>query len=634
MCGIAGYVGPEAPGLLPAMLRVLKHRGPDDMGSYEEPAVGLGMTRLAIIDLAGGRQPMTNEDDSLWIVFNGEIYNYRELRHDLEAKGHRFRSQSDTEVILHLFEEEGERCVDHLRGMFAFVIWDAHRRRLFLARDRMGKKPLYYWHRGGLFLFASEIKALLCHRAVSRALDCEAFHHYLAFGYTPADRSIFAEITKLPPAHTGILSDGVLTLHRYWNLPHGNPEISRPASFRDTAARVRHALREAVRLRLESDVPLGVFLSGGIDSSVVVASMREVTGQRIATFSIGFGQAGASYDELPYARMVAQRFETDHHEEILEPNVADLLSTIVHHFDEPFADSSAIPTFVVAQATAQHVKVALSGIGGDESFGGYPRYLGVRLSEAYGRLPRWLGTFSGAAAVRFARDSEASVNWGDWVRRFVTGTHRPMPDRYIGWVRFFSEADLARLATPALREQWEGDAEVVHRDAFGARGQNDPMDGAFRIDLSTYLPDDLLVMADRMSMAHSLELRAPFCDHHVIEESLGLPPKVKIPGFRLKGFLKSAFADVLPPEVLSHGKQGFMIPLGRWLRTDLRDMLGDLLAPERVQARGLFNPTVVEELKQEHLSETRSHSDRLWTLMITELWMQQYLDGQGLWSFS
>ncbi|MFQ5960361.1 MAG: asparagine synthase (glutamine-hydrolyzing), partial [Candidatus Methylomirabilales bacterium] len=414
MCGIAGYVGPEAPGLLPAMLRVLKHRGPDDMGSHEESGVGIGMTRLAIIDLAGGRQPMTNEDGSLWIVFNGEIYNYRELRRDLEAKGHRFRSQSDTEVILHLFEEEGERCVDHLRGMFAFVIWDTRRRRLFLARDRMGKKPLYYWHRGGLFLFASEIKALLCHRAVSRTLDCEALHHYLAFGYTPADRSIFAEIAKLPPAHTGILSDGDLRLHHYWTLPRGTPADGQGLSLRDARAHVRHVLREAVRLRLESDVPLGVFLSGGIDSSVVVASMREVTGQRIATFSIGFGHAAASYDELPYARMVAQRFETDHHEEILEPNVADLLPTIVHHFDEPFADSSAIPTFVVAQATAQHVKVALSGIGGDESFGGYPRYLGVRLSEAYGRLPHWLGTLAGATAVRFARESEASVNWGDW----------------------------------------------------------------------------------------------------------------------------------------------------------------------------------------------------------------------------
>lgn len=633
MCGIAGYVGSQVPDLLPAMLRGLKHRGPDDMGSYEEPGVGLGMTRLAIIDLEGGQQPLANEDDSLWIVFNGEIYNYRELRRNLEAKGHRFRTRSDTEVILHLFEDEGDHCVDRLRGMFAFVVWDTRRRRLFLARDRMGKKPLYYWQRGGLFLFASEIKALLCHRAVSRDVDCEALHHYLAFGYTPAGRSIFAEIAKLPPAHTGILSNGVLMLHRYWTLPDHHREVGHQETFRDASARVRHALREAVRLRLESDVPLGVFLSGGIDSSVVVATMREVTDQRIATFSIGFGRAAPSYDELPYARMVAQRFETDHHEEILEPKVADLLPTIVHHFDEPFADSSAIPTFIVAQVTAQHVKVALSGIGGDESFGGYPRYLGVRLSEVYGHLPRWLGTFAGAAATRLVRDSEASVNWGAWVRRFVTGAYSPMPDRYIGWVRFFGEADLARLATPGLRERWKGDVEAVHRDVFRAGGYGDPMDGAFRIDLSTYLPDDLLVMADRMSMAHSLELRAPFCDHHVIEESLCLAPRMKIPGFRLKGLLKAVFADVLPPEVLSHAKRGFMIPLGRWLRTDLRDMLDDLLSVDRVRDRGLFDPTVVEELKQEHLRGARIHSDRLWSLMIIELWMQQYLDGQGLWTF-
>ena len=631
MCGIAGYIGPEAPGLLPAMLRVLKHRGPDDTGSYEEPGVGLGMTRLAIIDLDGGRQPMTNEDGRLWIVFNGEIYNYRELRRDLEAKGHRFRSQSDTEVILHLFEEDGERCVDRLRGMFAFAIWDTRRQSLFLARDRMGKKPLFYWHCRGLFLFASEIKALLLHRPVSRTLDYEGFHHYLAFGYTPAGCSIFAEISKLPPAHTGILSDGVLNLHRYWTLPNDHPAEGPGPSFDDAAARVRHVLKEAVRVRLESDVPLGVFLSGGIDSSVIVASMRDVTSRRIATFSIGFGQAAPSYDELPYARMVAQRFETDHHEEILEPKVADLLPTIVHHFDEPFADSSAIPTFIVSQATARHVKVALSGIGGDESFGGYPRYLGVRLSEAYRRVPRWLGTVTGGMAIRLARDSEASVNWADWVRRFVTGAHRPMPDRYIGWVRFFGEADLARLATPALRELWKRDVEAVHRHVFRPRHHHDPMEGAFRIDLGTYLPDDLLVMADRMSMAHSLELRAPFCDHHVIEESLDLPPKIKVPGIRLKGLLKSAFADVLPREVLSHRKQGFMVPLGRWLRTDLRDLLDDLLSPERIRGRGLFDPAFVEALKQEHLCGARSHSDRLWTLMITELWMRQYLDGSALW---
>ncbi len=639
MCGICGFVGTVDELVLRRMADGLEHRGPDDAGFYlgSDPSnghaqVGLGMRRLSIIDLTPtGHQPMSNEDGTIWIVFNGEIYNFRESRTDLEQKGHRFKSMTDTEVIVHLYEEKGEECVEALRGMFAFAIWDTHRQSLLLARDRIGKKPLYYWHKGGVLLFASEIKALLCHPAVSRTIDWQAFHHYMAFGYTPADRSIFAEIAKLPPAHTATLRRGTLTLQRYWTLPHGNDCSDRGTSVQEAAALVRHELREAVRMRLESDVPLGVFLSGGIDSSAVVASMREVTGQRISTFSIGFGQAAPSYDELHYARMVAQRFETDHHEEILEPDVEKLLPTIVHHFDEPFADSSAIPTFIVAQATARHVKVALTGIGGDETFGGYPRYLGVRLSEQYGRLPRWFKTLP-SAFLRFIPDSEASPNWGDWVRRFVSGAELPLPDRYIGWTRFFSEPDLSRLAMPALRDQWETDVETIHRAAFADRGHGDSMDGAFRIDLRTYLPDDLLVMADRMSMAHSLELRAPFCDHHVIEASLGIPPAMKVPGFRLKGLLKTAFADVLPPQVLSHRKQGFMVPLGRWLRTDLRGLLEDLLSPAGVRARGLFDPTVVEALKREHLSGSRGHSDRLWTLMIVEFWMRQYLDTNGPWS--
>jgi asparagine synthase (glutamine-hydrolysing) len=375
-----------------------------------------------------------------------------------------------------------------------------------------------------------------------------------------------------------------------------------------------------------------VFLSGGIDSSVVVASMREVTSQRIATYSIGLGRAAPSFDELPYARMVARRFDTDHYEDILEPKVADLLPAIVQHFDEPFADSSAIPTFVVAQATARHVKVALSGIGGDEAFAGYPRYLGLRLSEHYARLPRWLRSIPETLAPHLVSESEASRNWGDWIRRFLQGAGRPLPDRYIGWTRFFGGADLRRLATPGLQARWQADTEAARQAVFAGHGHDDPVDGAFRIDLSTYLPDDLLVMADRMSMAHSLELRAPFCDHRILEESLRIPPAVKLPGLRLKGLLKAAFADVLPPPILSHRKQGFMIPLGRWLRTDLRDLVDDLLSPERIRARGLFTPGAVEAMKREHLGGSRSHTDRLWTLMIAELWMRQFLDAGGPWS--
>ncbi|MFI5340648.1 MAG: asparagine synthase (glutamine-hydrolyzing) [Candidatus Methylomirabilales bacterium] len=632
MCGIVGIVGQVDRDTLQAMVATLTHRGPDDEGLWVAPGIGLGMRRLSIIDLAGGRQPMTNEDETLRVAFNGEIYNFRELRSDLIQRGHHFRTQSDTEVLLHLYEEMGSACVERLRGMFAFALWDAPRKRLFLARDRLGKKPLFYWHRDGLFLFASEIKALLCHPAVSRAVDWDAFHHYLAFGYTPADRSIFAGIAKLPPAHTATWQAGVLTLQRYWTLPPGGSVSASRLSLPEAAARVRAVLREAVRLRLESDVPLGVFLSGGIDSSAVVASMREVTSQRIATFSIGFGRAAASFDELPYARMVARRFETDHQEEILEPRVADLLHPIVRHFDEPFADSSAIPTFVVAQATAHHVKVALSGIGGDETFAGYPRYLGLRLSERYARLPHWVRSISGTVVPRLIPESDASRNWGDWARRFIVGAEQPLPDRYIGWTRFFSEPELGGLVTPAVRRLWQADIEGIHRTAFADHAYDDPVDGAFRMDLSTYLPDDLLLMADRMSMAHSLELRAPFCDHRVVEESLRIPPSTKIPGFRLKGLLKAAFADVLPPPVLSHRKQGFMIPLGRWLRTELRDVMEDLLSPERLRTRGLFMPDAVEALKQEHLTETRSHSDRLWTLMMLELWIQASLDASGPWT--
>jgi asparagine synthase (glutamine-hydrolysing) len=632
MCGIAGYVGVTPPELLPSMLRVLKHRGPDDHGLHVEPGIGLGSTRLAIIDLDTGRQPITNADESAWLVFNGEIYNFRDLRATLSARGHAFRTRSDTEVILKSYEAFGEACVEQLRGMFAFALWDRPRRRLVLARDRLGKKPLYYWHRDGLFLFASELKALLGHPAVARTLDWDALHHYLAFGYTPRERSIFADIAKLPPGHTAVLADGRLRLARYWTLPSGGAATAERIAPADAPRLVRHELREAVRLRLESDVPLGVFLSGGIDSSAVVASMREVTSRRIATFTVGFGSSTPSYDELPQARLVARRFETDHHEEILEPVVADLLPGIVHHLDEPFADSSAIPTFVVAQTTARHVKVALSGIGGDETFAGYPRYLGLRLSELYAALPRWLRTLPASVAPRLVRESEASRSWGSWIRRFVVGGAEPLPDRYLGWTRFFSDANLERLATPALRQHWHARVDEAQRAAYAGLGHADPVDGAFRIDLSTYLPDDLLVMADRMSMAHSLELRAPFCDHRVIEQSLRLAPAAKLPRLRLKGLLKTAFADVLPPEILSRRKQGFMVPLGRWLRTDLRPLMDELLSPERVKARGLFDVEAVDALKREHLARQRSHADRLWTLMMAELWMQESLDPRGAWT--
>ena len=622
MCGIAGYVGGAPPELLPAMVKALAHRGPDDSGTHVDGDAGLGMTRLAIIDLVTGRQPMASDDGRAWLVFNGEIYNYRALRAELQARGHVFRTQSDTEVLLRAWEAYGEHCATRLSGMFAFALWDARRRVLVLGRDRLGKKPLYYWQADGLFLFASEIKALLCHPAVPRALDPEAFHHYLAFGYAPAHRAMLAGVGKLGAAHMAVVEDGRLTARRYWSLPPAAPAA--PLDVREAVARVRVAVREAVRARLESDVPLGVFLSGGVDSAAVVASMRELTSGPIATFTVGF-ESEASFDERPLARQVAQRFETRHHEEVLVPDVAGWLPGVVDALDEPFADSSALPTFAVAMATARHVKVALSGIGGDEAFAGYPRYLGVRLARRYAQLPRGLRRLTERLAA-LVPESERSRDWGGRVRRFVAGADESLPARYIGWTRLFGEGTLSELGTTGLRAHWREDVEAAARAAFDAHGHDDPVDGAVRTDLATYLPDDLLVMADRMSMAHSLELRAPFCDHALLETSLALPPALKLPGGRLKGLLKTAFADVLPPAVLAQPKRGFMIPLARWLRRDLRELLEDLLAPAHVRARGLFEPAVVARLIAEHVGGTRSHGDRLWALMMTELWMRRYCD--------
>jgi len=635
MCGIAGLVGaaPSAT-VLDAMLGALDHRGPDDRGVFHGDGAALGMTRLSIIDLVTGHQPMTTDDGAATIVYNGEIYNFRTVRAELEARGHRFRTRSDTEVILRAWEADGDACVERLRGMFAFAIWDARRRLLFLARDRMGKKPLYYWHEGSTLVFASEIKALLCHPGPARAVDWTALHHYLAYGYTPATRSAFRGIGKLPPGHTATFVAGRLAPRRYWTLPAAPPPSTAPVDVVELGERVRHEIREAVRLRLESDVPLGAFLSGGIDSSIVVASMREVTSGRLTTFSIGFGAAAPSYDELPFARQVAARFATEHHEDVLEPKAAELAPAIVRAFDEPFADSSAIATFAVAAATARHVKVALSGIGGDETFAGYPRYLGLALSERWARVPRPLRRAAGALARRAVPESFSSRNLGDWVNRFVAGSDRPLPERYLAWTRFFGDAALGALATPALATRLTGDPDADGRAAWRTRGHGEAMDGAFRVDLATYLPDDLLAMADRMTMAHSLELRAPFCDPRVIETSLAIAPSLKTHGWRLKALLKAAYADVLPPAVLRHRKQGFMIPLARWLRTDLRPLLDDLLDAEQVRRRGLFRVEAVEALKAEHLAGRRSHADRLWTLMMAELWLREYLDRGGRWSLA
>ncbi len=625
MCGICGYVGNASPLLLPRMLESLVHRGPDEEGLFTAEGVGLGSRRLKILDLTGGRQPITNEDKTLWVVFNGEIYNYRELRRDLITRGHTFATATDTEVIVHLYEEEKERCVEKLRGMFAFALWDAENSLLFLARDRVGKKPLFYTTAGGRFLFASEIKALLEEPSVPREVDRDVLDYYLSFGYTPQGRSIFSGIRKLPPAHTLTLRRGEMSLSRYWDLPTESLD-EREESL---AERIRETLQEAVNLRLVSDVPLGVFLSGGMDSSSIVATMRELGHDPIATFSIGYGTGAESYDELRYASLVARHFHTDHHEEIVTASALELLPRIIRHFDEPFADSSALPTFLVAQMARRDITVALSGIGGDEAFAGYPRHLGILLSQGYAHLPLLLRKALASCVRPLLRESTESRNIAGWARRFLEGATLPMPDRYVHWLQIFDRTMKRELYTEEGRRP---EPAPPLPPEIWRRVQNlPPLPAAFYMDLTAYLPEDLLTMADRMSMAHSVELRAPFCDHKILELSWRIPPRLKLKGGHLKSLLKKAMAPLLPQPVLTRRKQGFMIPIGQWFRRDLKEAVALTLAPERIRRRGLFNPDYVRFLLTEHEAGRRNFTDQIWALLALEIWFQIYMDGNTGW---
>jgi len=622
MCGIAGYVGSAPPGLLARMLASLKHRGPDDAGCWEEPGAGLGMTRLAIIDLVTGRQPMRSEDGRYTLVFNGEIYNYRALRRDLESAGCRLRTRSDTEVLLLTLATRGLNGVESLRGMFAFACWDRLERRLLLGRDRLGKKPLFLACLGGTFLFASEIKALRCHPDLPAEPDGAALTHYLAFGITPSDRSLFQAVEKLPPAHVGVWERGVLSISRYW-APRPAPA---PATFEEAAAETRERLREAVRLRLESDVPVGVFLSGGIDSGSIVGLAREITGQPVRTFTVGF-EGAPDFDEREGARAIAIRHGTLHTELTVDPNRPGLLADVLDAFDEPFADSSAVPTLLVARATAAHVKVALAGIGGDELFGGYPRYLGIRLAGTYDRLPLAARRALARAVPAMIRETLGSRNLGGWMRRFTADPECAPTERYAAWMQIFGRREMSGLLTGEPVGAPSPPSRLVQPDRPGPDVPTDPEVFAVWWDLMHYLPDDLLAMADRLGMAASLEIRAPFCDHELVAFSLGVHPHLKTRGFRLKALLKAAVADLLPPAVLRGRKRGFMLPIGRWLGSTWRDRMEDLLSLPSVRRRGWFRPEVVDALKAEHLSGRRNRADQLWALMVLEAWCRRVLDG-------
>ena len=633
MCGIAGIMDTQGraveQSLVGRLCEALDHRGPDGEGYYTDGPVALGHRRLAILDLAGGVQPMSNEDGTVWVIFNGEIYNFCELRTRLERLGHRFATRSDTEVLVHAYEQYGEGCVNELRGMFAFAVWDRPRQTLLLARDRIGKKPLFYAQVDGQWVFASELQALLRHPGLAREVDWTAVDDYLTYGYVPAPKTIFRGVHKLPPAHwlrlkPGAGGTGSPHIERYWRLGY-EPKLGLTAA--DAAEGLLEVLTEAVRLRMIADVPLGALLSGGLDSGIVVALMSGLSDRPVKTFSVGFEEQ--RFNELPYARLVAERYGTEHHELIVRPNALEVLPTLVRHYGEPYADSSAIPTYYVARLTRKHVTVALTGDGGDECLAGYERYAAGLAADRYARIP--------AAARRLVMDPLAGLIPGSaprrsrlgQARRFLQMAGQPAPKRYLGWVGYLPTGGKPTLYSPEFREHLAGHrAERWLLDLWQqvARAGLDPLDRMLAVDVESYLPNDLLVKMDIVTMASSLEARSPFLDHKVMEFCAALPSGYKVNGTRLKHLLRNVGARLLPRETLSRRKSGFVAPVGDWMRGELRGWTEDLLLSPRALKRGYFQPEALRQLVDGHLEGREDRSFELWALLWLELWHQEFMD--------
>ncbi|HEX5055623.1 MAG TPA: asparagine synthase (glutamine-hydrolyzing) [Gammaproteobacteria bacterium] len=616
MCGIAGIAGgpDKSPKFeeLQRMCGAMVHRGPDDEGFYLNAEVGLGMRRLKIIDLETGSQPVRNEDGSLWVVLNGEIYNYRELRRDLEQRGHTFYTATDTEVIVHLYEEYGQDCVNHMRGMFGFALWDLRSRTLMVARDRLGIKPLYYTEAGGRFAFASELKVLLQLPEVGRQLNWRAVNYLFSFLTTPTDQSIIEGVHKLEPGHMITLRPGGRPrIRRYWDV---NFEPDRGHSEQYFIDRLRELLEESVRMHMVSDVPLGAFLSGGVDSSAVVATMARLSPRAVKTFSIGFREQ--DHDETRYARLVARRFSTDHSELILEPDITGLLEQLPWYLDEPFGDPSAIPTYMVSKMAAQEVKVVLSGDGGDELFAGYDKYVVEGKERKYQRL---------AAPVRsLLRGVSAVMPEGAKGRNFLRHFSMSGAQRYLDAVSFFRPEEQGRLYHPEAAERILRDDAWNEAAALLQSEDGDWLASLQYFDIKRYLPLDILTKVDRMSMAHSIEARVPLLDHKLVEFAATIPPALKLRG-TTKYIFKRALRGILPPAVIDRPKQGFAVPLGSWFRGRLGGFLRDYLLSHRSRGRGLFNADYVERLIELH-EGGRPLDLQLWTLLSFELWCRTFLD--------
>ncbi len=641
MCGICGAVWTDSGHALSepelaAMTARLAHRGPDDAGFHFDPHAALGFRRLSIVDLEASRQPLSNEDGSIWVVFNGEIYNYQALRRRLEARGHTLKTHGDTEVLVHLYEDEGVEMFRHLRGMFALAIWDAPRNTLVLARDRLGQKPLIYKHDGARLTFASELKALLAlpKAEFPRVVNPISLDQYLTYGYINHPLTIFEGVYKLPPAHYAVWHAGRLELGRYW-APDWNAESRRPLA--DAAHELRAVLEDAVREQMVADVPLGAFLSGGVDSTIIVGLMQRASNRPVKTFSIGFDDP--AFDERAFAAEAAAFLGTEHHAFVVAPRAWETLPALSEQFDEPFADSSALPTWFVARETRREVTVALTGDAGDELFAGYDRYRAVALADRIDRLPASAKRALGGPLARAVPASSRAKTKLRSLKRWLEAVDLDPAARYLRWIALFDEAARTDLYTPdwidaiAARSAQSADpdeadpARVLDR-ALDAAIKRDNVTRSTIADMLTYLPCDLLVKVDLASMAHSLECRAPFLDHRVVELAAAMPieQKLRLRRGRSKVVLKRACADLIPPSIARRSKMGFGVPLDRWFRGPLRNDLESILLDPISIARGIFRADVVKTLVDEHTSGRRDHAYKLWSLLMLELWFRRYVD--------
>lgn len=625
MCGIVGFVNKGAQAtdrsVLERMNDAIVHRGPDEDGFFIKDTVGLGMRRLSIIDLASGQQPIFTQDRTKCIVFNGEIYNYQELREGLIERGRKLTTKSDTEAVLHLYDEYGPDCLQHLSGMFAIAIWDEVEKTLFLARDRVGKKPILYSHQpNGDLIFGSEFKAVLEHPSVSREVDYDALDSYLSYMCVPAPQTAYKAIRKLEPGHWLRWRAGEIETRRYW-LPDFSKKIK--ISEEDAIEETTRILRESTRLRMISEVPLGAFLSGGVDSSAVVALMAQESSTPVKTFSIGFEDE--DFSELKYAKRVAEHVGAEYNEFIVRPDATEILPTLVDHYGEPYADSSALPTYYVSRETRQHVTVALNGDGGDESFAGYDRYMAMKLAEVYRKLPLRKLLFE--PVVNALSSTEKRKTKVRDAQRFLVSANMERPMRYFHWMSYFKAKVKASLYTENFAQTISGSRpERFLEQWYSQANGSGVIDSTLLTDQMTYLPNDLLVKVDIASMAVSLEARSPFLDHKMIEFAASLPENLKVNRYKTKYLLKKVAARLVPPEVIYRQKMGFGVPIGRWFRGDMKDLVYSTLMSDRAIGRGLFNAEAIKSLLDRHVSFEEDASHQIWTLLMLELWFQRFID--------